>query len=320
MHGVTFPIGGPHGRVEVHGHRGARGLRPENTLPGFAHALELGVDAVELDVGLTADGVVVVHHDQALSALTTTDTAPAAPGDPMFPYVGHELRDLTFAQVRTVDAGVRRIGPGDDGDPFVLTQLPMPGTPLPTLAEVCGLLRSFAGVSLAVELKTDPGWPDDEIARFVAAVTDVLAGHGVLARSRLLAFDWRVLVEAGRYVPEATRVALVERKTLDRAWLAGLSPADVTAAAVAMGAAVLSPEQHLVTPALVEDAHDLGLPVAVWTVNDPADMTRLIGHGVDAVVTDYPDRLRLVLTDLGLPLPTPCEPVPLPWPSGARAT
>ncbi|REE97073.1 glycerophosphodiester phosphodiesterase family protein [Thermomonospora umbrina] len=299
------------GRVEVHGHRGARGLRPENTLPGFAHALALGVDAVELDVGLTADGVVVVHHDQALSPVTTTDTVPVTPGDPLFPYVGRDLRDLTLAQVRTVDAGVRRLRPGQDDDPFVLTQLPLPGTRPPTLAEVCGLLRVAGDVLPAVELKTDPGWPDDEITRFVAAVAEVLDTHGLTASARLLAFDWRVLTEARRLVPEAARVALVERTTLDPAWLAGLSPDDVTAAAVALDAGVLSPERHLVTPDLVRDAHGLGLPVTVWTVNVASEMARLIEYGVDAIVTDYPDRLRIVLASYGLPLPEPCTTVPL---------
>ncbi|WP_233358867.1 glycerophosphodiester phosphodiesterase family protein [Thermomonospora amylolytica] len=302
------------GRVEVHGHRGARGLRPENTLPGFAHALRLGVDAVELDVGLTADGVVVVNHDQSLSAVTATDTAPAVPGDPLFPYVGRDIRDLTLAQVKTVDAGMRRLGPGQDSDPFVLTQLPMPGTRVPTLAEVCGLLHGLPAVRPAVELKTDPGWPDDEIRRFVAAVAEVLDDFALLSRSRLLAFDWRVLVEAHRQAPQATRVALVERKTLvpGTEWLAGLSPEDPAAAAVAVGAGILSPEYHLVTSQLVHDAHGLGLPVAVWTVNDPADMARFVEYGVDAIVTDYPDRLRRVLTAYGLPLPESCTPAYLP--------
>jgi glycerophosphoryl diester phosphodiesterase len=303
---VTFQ----NGRVEVHGHRGARGLRPENTLPGFAYALELGVDAIEFDVGLTADGVVVVNHDQALSPLTAADTGPVTPGDPLFPYVGRDIRDLTLAQIKTVDAGVRRLGPGQDGDPFVLTQLPLPGTRLPTLAEVCGLLHGLDGVRAAVELKTDPGWPDDEIRRFVIAVTEVLDAFDLLARSRFLAFDWRVLAEARRHAPQADRVALVERKTLadGSGWLAGLSPDDPTAAAVAAGACFLSPEHHLVTSQLVHDAHGLGLPVAVWTVNDPDDMARFIEYGVDAIVTDYPDRLHQVLASYDLPLPTPRTP------------
>jgi glycerophosphoryl diester phosphodiesterase len=299
------------GAVELHGHRGARGLRPENTLAGFAHALELGVDAVELDVGITADGVVVLNHDQVLSPVTLTDTAPAHPGDPMFPYVGRAIRDLTLAQVKTLEAGVRR--PLDDDDPFVLTQLPVPGTALPTLAETCALLSGAYDVVLAVELKTDPSWPDADVERFTAAVAEVLAEYGLTGRSRLLAFDWRVLTAAQRHAPAAGRVALVERRTLvpGSPWLAGMAPDDPAGGALRIGATALSPEHHLATPVLVDEAQTLALPVVVWTVNEPAEMARFIGYGVDAIVTDYPDRLRTVFAEHRLPLPTPMA-VPIP--------
>ncbi|WP_067451263.1 glycerophosphodiester phosphodiesterase family protein [Actinomadura macra] len=271
---------------EVHGHRGARGLRPENTLPGFVHALELGVDAIELDVGITADGVVVLCHDQLLSPVTLTDTAPVHSGDPAFPYVGKPIRDLTLAQLKTLDAGVRH-----SDDAFTATQFPMPGTPIPTLAEACALLAP-SDVRLAVELKTDPTWPDEDVARFTSAVAAVLESAGLTLRSRLLAFDWRVLTEARRHHPMVGRVALIERKTLapGTPWLAGQDPADPIAAAVAAGATALSPDHTLITPGLVEDAHALALPVVAWTVNDPEDMSRLTKYGVDALVTDYPDR------------------------------
>lgn len=268
--------------VEVHGHRGARGLRPENTLAGFTHALELGVDVIELDVGMTADGTVVLNHDQALSAVNLTDTAPAWPGDPDYPYVGKQIQDLTLAQLRTVDAGTRR------HERF--TQTSVPGAGIPTLAETCALLAP-TGITLAVELKTDPAWPPDAVERFVAAVVAVLTSAGVHGRSRLLAFDWRVLTEALRRHSEFPRVALVERKTLvqDTPWLAGLPPDDPVTAATEIGAAFLSPEHAITTPGLVDRAHAEDLRVAVWTVNTYEDAARFIKYGADALVTDYPD-------------------------------
>jgi glycerophosphoryl diester phosphodiesterase len=303
--------------VELHGHRGARGLRPENTPPAFEHALAIGVDALELDVGLSADGEVIVNHDQTLSAVTTRDTRPARPGDPMFPYVGRRIRDLTLAQIKTVDAGMRHAG---DTDRFVLTQLPAPGTPIPTLAEVCALVqRSGADAPvLAVEIKTDPGWPDADVARLVTATVEILRRYGPMSRTRLLGFDWRVLEHARRLAPEAGRVALIEDKTLRAGsrWLAGVPVPDrhdghlgragragLMAGALSVGATVLSPERALTGPELVGEAHRHGLRVAVWTVNEPAQMAAFVELGVDAIVTDYPDRLRAVMESYGLPLP-----------------
>ena len=92
--------------MEIQGHRGARGLWPENTVPGFARTLEVGVDVIELDVGLTADGIPVLHHDQALRGDTVRDRGPYRPRDPMYPYVGRPIRELALAQIKTVDAGV----------------------------------------------------------------------------------------------------------------------------------------------------------------------------------------------------------------------
>ena len=93
---------------EIHGHRGARALRPENTLPGLACALAIGVDAIEFDVTLTADGGLILAHDLVVSAETTLDTAPATEGDPDFPYVGRPWTALTLSQIATLDAGGRR--------------------------------------------------------------------------------------------------------------------------------------------------------------------------------------------------------------------
>jgi glycerophosphoryl diester phosphodiesterase len=273
--------------VEIQGHRGARGLWPENTVPGFARTLELGVDVLELDVGLTADGVPVLHHDQALRGDTVRDRGPCRPDDPMYPYVGKPIRDLTLAQVKTVDAGIVH-------KRFAETQTPLPGAEVPTLAEVCELVVRH-DVRLAVEIKTDPSWPDVET--ITSAAVKVLDSYGLTERSRLLAFDWRVLGVARELLPGGERVAIVEPATLDASWMAGHDPAGgLVAAAVAAGATMISPKHVMVTPELNAAAHAQGLTVVVWTLNDPAEMARHIAFGADAICTDYPDRLRTVLS------------------------
>lgn len=273
--------------MEIQGHRGARGLWPENTLPGFAKAIELGVDVLELDVGLTADGVPVLHHDQALHGDTVRDREPYRPDDPAFPYVGKPIKDLTLAQVKTVDAGLPH-------KRFAATQTAFPGARVPTLAELCELVAPHE-VRLAVEIKTDPSWPDVET--ITTAAVKVLETYGLTERSRLLAFDWRVLGVARALLPGGDRVALVEPETLlDPSWMAGQDPVGgLAAAAAAAGATMISPKRVMVTPELVTAAHAFGLRVVVWTVNDPAEMERHIAFGVDAIVTDHPDRLRTVL-------------------------
>ena len=306
--------------IEAHGHRGARGLRPENTLPSFAHALEVGVDALELDVALTADGAVVATHDAHISPFTCRDTAPHEPDDPRFPYVGRPISQLTLGQVATLDCGMTL--PGGEPDRFAHTQVPVPGARMPTLAEVAELLVRYdaATVRLTVELKSDPTGadPSPDPAELAERVAEVLAAHDLAERVTLQSFDWRVLPHAARAMPEATRAALVDPATTGPGspWLAGADPsayddgpAGLVAAAAGIGAHRLAPEHTMVDAALVTAARERGMPVVVWTVNDPAEMHALIEVGVDGVITDYPDRLRAVMAARGMPLP-PCHPDP----------
>jgi glycerophosphoryl diester phosphodiesterase len=139
--------------TEIHGHRGARALRPENTLPGLARALAIGIDALEFDVTLTGDGELILAHDLVVEAQTIRDTGAATAGDSQFPYVGKLWSQLSLAQIRTLDAGDRR-----PPEPFQDTFAAVPGSGVPTLDQVCRLIAESGAdqVTLAVELKTDP--------------------------------------------------------------------------------------------------------------------------------------------------------------------
>ncbi|MEV1168903.1 glycerophosphodiester phosphodiesterase family protein [Nonomuraea sp. NPDC049784] len=295
-------------RVEIHGHRGARGLWPENTLPGMSRTMELGVHALELDVALTADRRLVLTHDLTVSAVTSADRRPIKAGDPLFPYVGKPINALTLAQLRTLDVGVRL--PRHPDDPFALTQVPMPETRMPTFGAVLGLVNAYEaeGVRLHVELKSDPTrpelTPDPEL--FTELVVEELDRHGRLGNVAILSFDWRILTHAAGLAPGTRRFALIELDTLH--WHDDLGD-DIPAAARDAGATTLSPEHIMVDEALMAQANAAGLDVAVWTVNETGLAARMLDLGVAGIVTDYPDRMRELWRERGLELPEPVGPL-----------
>ncbi|GAA2851013.1 glycerophosphodiester phosphodiesterase [Streptosporangium fragile] len=300
--------------AEIHGHRGARGLRPENTLPGLAHALELGVDALEFDVALTADRRLVLTHDLTVSPVTSADVRPAFPGDPLYPYVGRPVGELTLAQLRTLECGVRR--PRRDDDRFAPTQVPVPETRMPTLGAALGVVDAYGAdhVRVHVELKSDPTRPElsADPRVFTEMVIAELDRHRMLDRAAVLSFDWRVLRVARALAPATRRYALIERATMDSVWLDGLHLADfgddLPAAAVEAGGTTLSPDHVLVDEELARRAEKAELPLAVWTVNEPGRAAELLDLGVAAIVTDYPDRMRALWAERGMRVPAPVTP------------
>lgn len=295
---------------DVQGHRGARGLRPENTLPAFGAALELGVATLELDVGVTADNVVVVTHDRLVSPLKCRDTAPTFPADPAFPYLRKAVRALTLDQLKTLDL-VRRHPLDPATDALLRTQRPVPGARMATLAEVFELTHRYGAdeVRFNIETKVDPRHPQDtlEPETFTHRLLSVIEAYGMTGRASIQSFDWRTLLLARQALPALDRVALAEPRTLWPRWLAGLHldafDRDVAAAAAEVGAHALSPDHLFLDRGMLASAHDRGLGVIPWTVNEPAELHRLIELGVDGIITDYPDRLRDVLATRGMPLP-----------------
>lgn len=270
--------------------------------------MELGVHALELDVALTADRRLVLTHDLTVSAVTSADTAPATPDDPLYPYVGRPINALTQAQLRTLDVGVRL--PRHPDDTFARTQQPIPGTRMPTLGAVLGLVNAYEAdsVRLHVELKSDPTRPElsADPVEFAEAVVEELDRHGRLDNAAILSFDWRVIGAAAQLAPGTPRFALIENDTLH--WHGCLGD-DLPAAARAAGATTLSPEHVMVDEELMAQADAAELPVAVWTVNDHLLASQMLDLGVAGIVTDYPDRMRELWEKYGLPLPKPVSPL-----------
>lgn len=271
----------------LQGHRGARGLFPENTMEGFRAALAMGIDAVELDVGMTADGVVVVSHDLLLNPDITRD----ARGD-WLSQPGPALRHLTAAALAGYDVG--RLRPGSVYAAQFPQQRPNDGARIPTLVAV---LQIGPAVRFTVELKSDPHHPDRTVppAMLADATLGVVDAAGATSRIVLESFDWRGPRHVRRTRPDVRLAWLTRPETIRdaRLWWDGPHPSDfggsVPRAVAAEGGPIWAPDHTDLTQDQVAEAHDLGLLILPWTVNNPAAMRRLLAWGADGLITDRPD-------------------------------
>ena len=249
--------------VLIHGHRGARAVRPENTIPAFEYAIEVGVDVLELDLSVTKDNVVVVSHDAHVNPVICKD-APAKLA----------IRELTLEQLKRFDCGSLK-------NPAQPKQKPVPGTSIPTLSEVLKLAPR-GKFEFNIETKISAKYPElaPSPEEFVKLVLDVVKQHKLEDRIILQSFDFRTLHAMKKIAPKMRLSALYE------------GPAkSFVAIAKEAGAGIISPQYRLVTKAEVDAAHQAGLQVVPWTANTPSDWQRLIDCGVDAIITDDPSEL-----------------------------
>jgi glycerophosphoryl diester phosphodiesterase len=306
---------------DLEGHRGTRGLRPENTLPAFGKALQIGVTTLELDTGVTKDGVVVVSHERLISSLECQG-----------PYVGKLIHELTYAQIQKLDCGTRH--PADPStDPFVGTQEAVPGTHMPSLAQVFQLVNRYGAdrVQFDIETKRDPTVPKETVGptTFAKKVIAVIKRYHMTKRSVLQSFDWSTLQAARKISPRLRRAALAEKATIfpGTPWTGGIdikpNPFDGDLARVVkdkLHAQVLSVNYPDITDKLITASHQRGLTIIPWTVDDPAQMAEAIDRGLDGLITDYPDKASDVMDAKGLDLPEPIDsPFDIEGHRGARA-
>jgi len=305
---------------DLQGHRGARGLAPENTLPAFAMAMEIGVSTLELDTAVTRDGVVVVAHDRRLNPEITRDkygkwlAAPTA-----------TVHSLNFAELRELDVG--RIDPQSGYYRRFADQQGMDGVSMPALAEVFELVRRCGNtrVRFNIETKLSPLFPNEapQPEEFVKALLAIAAAAGVTDRVTVQSFDWRVLRLVLRFAPQVTVSYLTTQQTpgatllpdAESRWTDGIGysmhgsvprmiAAAVAAASIASPAGIIwSPHYADLSEAAIEEAHALNIAVVPWTLNDPEEIARAILMGADGLISDYPDRARTVMARMGIELP-----------------
>lgn len=301
---------------DLQGHRGARGLAPENTLPAFEKALALGVTTLELDTAVTSDGVVVVTHDPYLNP-----DIVRGPDGQWIARRGANIAELTYEALSRYDVG--RLKPGSTYASRYPEQVAVDGTRIPRLADVFALAERSGNpaVRFNIETKISPLAPQETLAPepFARKVIEEIRKAGMAGRATLQSFDWRTLQVAQREAREIPTVYLTaQQRFLDNIctgpgagkpdvnpadcqpspWTAGYQLRDhgsVPKMVKAAGGAVWSPFYNDLDAAKLKEAKDLGLKVVVWTVNAPEHIARMLDLGVDGIISDRPD---LVLAEL----------------------
>ncbi|MCF8154613.1 MAG: glycerophosphodiester phosphodiesterase [Rhodoferax sp.] len=298
---------------DMQSHRGGRGLLPENTLAAFENAMRMGTTTIELDIAITADGIPVVSHDPALNPAYTRD------GSGQW-LTRHEplIKNMTLAEVQSYDIG--RLNPSHPYGREFPEQQPRDGQRIPTLAEVFKLANDMGAKDLHFDMETkiNPHYPHNTLApeAFVKVVLKVIRDAGMTRRVMVQSFDWRTLELLHTLEPDIRTMYLTVEwddfnTVRDTAWTAGHRiqqfngsvPRMVRASAGNAHGIIWAPNFKNLTPDLTKEAQSLGLKVIPWTVNEKPQMERLLGFGVDGIISDYPDRLREVMSGRGMALP-----------------
>jgi glycerophosphoryl diester phosphodiesterase len=305
-HPQVAAFSGDETTIRVVGHRGARGILPENSIVGFDFALSIGVDLLEFDVLLTRDAIPVITHNHEFhgSAVRGPDGAFLNGEHP-------RVASLTMAEIERFDIG-RLNGETEYGQRFP-DQAQMDGVRVPRLSELLHLVSQpkYEDACLMLELKSDPDLARDGEGheRIVAAVCRELHDAGMMERTLLHSFDWALLAECRRQMPHMPLSFLTQLHENehdigeDSSILVtpdfGNPEISVPDEVRKAGGSLWCPHFTELDAGSLARARALGLTVAVWTVNKPDDIDAMIDLRVDAIVTDYPGRVQQRLSERG---------------------
>ena len=305
--------------LDIQGHRGARGLFPENTLVGFRKTIEMGVTTLELDLNLSKDLGLIVYHDPYINQNLCLDANGDSIATDMLGY-GPLISNLTLKEIKTFDCG--SLNP----DVLRFPQPPrknIPGEKIPILQEVFDLLAEYPNknVWLNIEIKISPEFKvTAPIDVFVKAVVQVINQNDAAGKVNIQSFDWQVLESVKIQAPYIKTAALLGQATfksindsVPSPWLNGIHFENSGGTALAMlqeaenYVDIFSPSWRLIMPEdslflgnTVNELKNNGFPVIPWTINRTKTMEKVILQGVDGIITDYPDSLLMVMEKMGI--------------------
>lgn len=265
--------------MQIIGHRGARGLWPENTLGGFSRAMNAGVKSFELDVGITKDKIVVVTHDPELNPDITRYKDGSWFWSEAIGFNQHRIQFRNYIDLHQYKIG--QINPDSEYAKQFPNQQPIEEQHIPALADVLTLVCDRAAVT--IEVKSFPDQPERTIPAFLfvqalkKVLDEVTAPWDDITIS---SFDWQIIDEVHAQIPGIPIAALTENTEKQNT--------SIMHRVKSFHAKIWSPEYTDLNQSLIDEAHSIGLKVVTWTVNDPASIELLEKMGVDGVITDYP--------------------------------
>ena len=265
--------------IEVQGHRGCRGLLPENTLPAFKRAIDLGVDALELDVAISKDKKVIVSHEPFMSRTICLD--PKMNEITKEKDKTYNLYQMTYEDIKAFDCGMKHHKRFPEQEKLKAYK--------PTLESVFLMADTLKNkIKYNIEIKAKPGY--DEIytpqpKEFVQLVVKTIEEYKVFKRCNLQSFDLRILEEIKIQTPLMKVALLIDKDESISDKLTQLS----------YKPEIISPFYKLLNKEIVEDYKKSGFQVIPWTVNSIPEMKKMISYNVNAIITDYPDALIRIL-------------------------
>jgi len=268
--------------IAIHGHRGCRGLFPENTIPAFRKAITLGVDAIEMDLAISKDLQVVVTHEPYMSRRICLD--PNGDEIPEKDDMQHNLFKMSYEEIAQFDCGLK-YRPEFPNQKNIRAQKPM-------LSEVIKISKAInPDIKFNLEIKSKSKYdhiftPNPEL--FTELVLEVIQKNDVLENSNLQSFDLRILEQVKMQSSKMKVAILIDKyeNTFEKLSKLSFQPE------------ILSPDFSLIDAKIIDHFHKLDMKIIPWTVNSETDLLQMINLNVDGIITDYPDRLIKLLTEI----------------------
>lgn len=251
----------------IHGHRGARSIYPENTLPSFKYNIEHGIDVIEVDLQITKDNELVIYHYKNIN--TDICSGPIKP-----------IKSLTLKEIKEYDCGSKK-------NPNFPEQRIVPGERIPTFLELIDLIKTYKNknILMNVEIKTEKSLDtDSEVYNFCKVLVDIIHKYNISNNVIIQSFDTRALQYVKEIDPNIKTSYLLENKldTID----------NIIKISKKLGVEIISPDFNLIDKNFVKKMQDNGFEVLVWTVNDKDDVKKVIEYGVDGIISDDPKKIK----------------------------